>query len=131
MKKGLVKYFNYVNWSFPFLLGSQHTNRFKWNTKVFILSGILEGRHGTIIGHGSNFNLKRWGSKLGTGLHHFIDNRSPLLKVLLICPKTGILELHGGRQDTVKLVDLHDILGFASPSLSPWSSVQQYEYIET
>ena len=129
-KKGLVKHFLSVNWDFPLLLGSQHNNRFRRDTKVYVLSGEHKGRHGTIVGHGSDFDIRRWGSELDTAPDYFENNKAPLLKVVL-CEKTGILKVHDIRQDTVKLVDLHDVLGFAFPSLSPWSSVSPYDFIET
>ena len=129
-KKGISNHFLSVNWDFPLLLGSQHNNRFKRDTKVYVLSGEHKGRHGTVVGHGSGFDIRRWGSEIDTEPHYFTDNKSPLLKVVF-CDKTGILKVHDIRQDTVKLVDLHDVLGFAFPSLSPWSSVNQYDFIET
>ena len=112
-------HFTSCNWYFPLLLGSQHNNRFKRNTKVYILSGTHKGKHGTVVGHGKNFNVKRWGSS-------WEDNRSPLLKVLLICPSTGLLGVHDIRQDIVKLVDLHQKLFFALPALRPVDLEEEY-----
>ena len=130
-KKGLSNHFLSVNWDFPLLLGSQHNNKFKRDTKVYVLSGEHKGRQGTLVGHGSDFDIRRWGSEIDTDPHYFSDNKSPLLKVIFNHDKTRILNVHDVRQDTVKLVDLQGVLEFAFPSLSPWSSVKQYDCIET
>ena len=116
----LAKHFESCNWFFPLLLGSQHNNRFKRDTKVYVLSGPHKGKHGTVVGHGTNFELKRWGSQ------EFLDNRSPLLKVLLFSPTLDKLEVHDIRQDTVKLIDLHKKLNFALPSSRPSKIVKEY-----
>ena len=128
--KKLAKHFDIYNWSFPLLLGSQHNNRFKRNTKVYMLSGTYEGRHRTVVGHGTDFNLKRWGSELGVDPFHFTDNWLPLLKVLWICPTFRVLEIRDIHQDTVKLVDLQNPLDFALPALSPWNPVEKYNYLK-
>ena len=105
----LLEHYRKCNWYMPLLLGSQHNNRFKRNTKVYVLSGEYKGRHGTIIGHDSGFDLKAWGS----------GAKSPLLRVVLMCPSTRRLEVRNIHQDVVKLVDLHNKLEFALPALFP------------
>ena len=113
-KQELVEHFANCDWYFPLLLGSQHNNRFKRNTKVYVLSGVYKGRHGTVVGHDSCFDVKAWGSPTG---------KSPLLKVLLVCPIVKYLEVKSIYQDVVKLVDLHDQLDFAVPAMyAPGSS---------
>ena len=62
--------FERCNWHMPLLRGSQHNNRFKRNTKVYVLSGEDEGRHGVVVGHALNFDLGAWGTPEG---------KSPLL----------------------------------------------------
>lgn len=101
-------HFGPCNWSMPLLLGSQHSNRFKRNTKVYVLFGVDKGRHGVVIGHQIAFNLKDWGSPEG---------KSPVLKVLMVCRETGYLEVRDVHQDLVKLVDLHNRLPFGVPRL--------------
>ena len=64
-KYDLELHFSQCNWFFPLLLGSQHSNRFKRNTKVYVLFGKEKGRHGLVVGHCSGFNLKAWGSGSG------------------------------------------------------------------
>ena len=120
----LNDHFKSGNWSFPLLLGSQHNNRFKRDTKIYVLSGEHKGKYGTVVGHGTNFDLNRWGTELGIDPHHFTDNRAPLLKVLLICP-LGVLKIHDIRQDIVKLIDLHRKLKFALPALRPADFVDE------
>ena len=120
------EHFKSCNWSFPLLLGSQHNNRFKRDTKVYVLSGEHKGKHGTVVGHGTNFHLNRWGTELGIDPHHFTDNRAPLLKVLLI-NHLGVLKIHDIRQDIVKLIDLHKKLTFALPALRPVDFVDEPE----
>ena len=101
-------HFGPCNWSMPLFLGSQHSNRFKRNTKVYVLFGVDKGRHGVVIGHQIGFNLKDWGSPEG---------KSPVLKVLMACKETGYLEVRDVHQDLVKLVDLHNRLPFGVPRL--------------
>ena len=86
-------------------------------------------KHSIVVGHGTGFHLHHWGSELETDPYHFSDNRSPLLKVLLICP-LGILSIHDIRQDIVKLVDLHKKLTFALPTLRPIDFVEEPELFE-
>ena len=88
---------------------------------MYVLSGAYKGRHGTIIGHDSGFNLKAWGSPTG---------KSPLLKVLLVCPIVKYLEVKSIYQDVVKLVDLHDQLDFAVPALYAPGSSEDKERLE-
>ena len=102
-KKKLMEHFANCNWYFPLLLGSQHNNRFKRNTKIYVLSGVYKGRHGTVVGHDSCFDLKA--------------GKLLLLKVILVCPLTEYLEVKSIYQDVVKLVDLHNQLDFAVPAL--------------
>ena len=110
----------------PLLLGSQHSNRFKRNTKVYVLFGVDKGRHGVVIGHQIGFNLKDWGSPEG---------KSPVLKVLMACKETGYLEVRDVHQDLVKLVDLHNRLPFGVPRLHaseyPDMAVELERRIET
>ena len=127
----LKKYFTTFDWKFPLLLGSQHRNRVKRDTKVYILSGPHKGRHGTVVGHGSNFDLKRWGSEIDVDPYHFSDNRSPLLKVYFICPVRGVGEILDIRQDIVKLVDLQNQLKFGLPVLGPVNAKVKYNYLQT
>ena len=58
-----------------------------------------------MVGHGSCFQLKR-----GSGAP------PPLLHVIFANTMTGYLEVKSVRQDSVKLADLHDHLGFAVPA---------------
>ena len=44
----------------PLLLGLQHANRFKRNTKVFVLFGEHSGRHGVVVKHEIGFDVKAW-----------------------------------------------------------------------
>ena len=103
-------FFERCNWYMPLLRGSQHSNRFKRNTKVYVLSGEEKGRHGVVVGHEKNFDLKAWGTPEG---------KSPLLYVVFARKYYGHLELKAVRQDVVKLVDLHGRLPFAVPILAP------------
>ena len=52
----LEEHFQSCNWYFPLLLGMQHNNCFKRNTKVYILSDSHKGKHGAVVGHGTGFN---------------------------------------------------------------------------
>ena len=98
------------NWSMPLLLGSQHANRFRRNTKVYVLFGEHRGRHGVVVGHEVGFSVKSWGSG---------DGKSPMLKILMVHRETGDLEIKDIRQEVVKLVDLHGLLPFGVPMLDP------------
>ena len=109
-QKKSKEHFEECNWYMPLLLGSQHSNRFKRNSKVYVLFGEHKGRHGVVIGHRIGFNIKEWGSPTG---------KSPLLKLLMVNRETGYLEVRDVFQDVVKLVDLHDFLPFAVPMLAP------------
>ena len=123
--------FKNINWWFPLLLGSQHNNRFKRDTKVFVLSGLHKGRHGTVVGHGVGFEINRWGSEIETHPHYFEDNRSPLLKILFICPERGVEEILDIRQDIVKLADLFNLLAFGLPVKSPVDPKVKNNYLDT
>ena len=103
-------FFERCNWHVPLLRGSQHNNRFKRNTKVYVLSGEEKGRHGVVVGHEPNFDLKAWGTPEG---------KLPLLYVVFARGHYGKLEVKAVRQDVVKLVDLHGFLPFAVPMLAP------------
>ena len=107
--KSLVDHFGSCNWNFPLLLGSQHNNRFKRNTKVYVLSGIHQGKHGIVVGHGNGFDLKAG----GTG------SKSPLLKLLLVNQLSGECKHNNVHQDLVKLVDLHNQIDYAVPACGP------------
>ena len=102
------------NWSMPLLLGSQHANRFKRNTKVFVLFGEHSGRHGVVVGHEIGFDMKAWQG-----------GKSPMLKLVMANKETGHLELRDVRQEQVKLVDLHGLLPFGLPLLN--QSVEKKE----
>lgn len=110
----LMNHFAVCNWCMPLLLGSQHNNRFKRNTKVYVLSGEHKGRHGTVVGHDSGFDLKARDTYAG---------KSPRLRVILMCPLTKTFEVKGIHQDVVKLVDLHNQLEFGLPALCPSDSL--------
>ena len=102
--------FERCNWHMPLLRGSQHNNRFKRNTKVYVMAGEEKGRHGVVVGHEKNFDLKAWGTPEG---------KSPLLYVVFARRYYGHLEVKAVRQDLVMLVDLHGFLPFAVPILAP------------
>lgn len=87
-------HFYQVDQNNPNLLGAQHSNRFIRGTKLLILSGPNQGKHGVVVGHQTTFTLYS----------------SPELRILL-ADKSITLE----SQDNTKLLDLHGYLQFAIP----------------
>ena len=107
------------NWSMPLLLGSQHANRFRRNTKVYVLFGEHRGRHSAVVGHEVGFSVKALGS---------VEGKSPMLRLLMAHRETGYLEVKDVRRKVVNLVDIHCRLPFGLPMLDP--SVEDMEIKE-
>ena len=97
------KHFKAINSNNPYLLGKNHNNRLKRGTKVLIVSGVHKNRHGIIVGHGEVFNI--------------LNDIPPKLKVLIATEE--IIEVS---QAIVRLVDLHNFIGYAIPSDFPFES---------
>ena len=97
-------HFSGLNESNPYLFGKQHHNRLKIGTKIYVLEGRFKGSHRIIVGHKQGFNL-------------FNEDKDPILQVLLV-DLAGRYEVYNISQWIIKLVDLHNILGFGIPVLS-------------
>ena len=72
---------------------------------MYILGGPFSGRHGSVVGHLRDFNI--------------LDERSPVLKILTV-DSLNRLEIVNVLQHIVKIIDLHNRIDFAIPTLNSY-----------
>ena len=69
-REKLSEHLGNCNPHFPYLYGLQHHNRFKRGIKVYIIEGVFVGRHGTVVGHLTGFDIT--------------NDQAPVLKILTV-----------------------------------------------
>ena len=102
-REKLSEHLSNCNPHFPYLYGLQHHNRFKRGIKVYIVEGLFLGRHGTVVGHLAGFDIT--------------NDRAPVLKILTVDSRNR-LEVVNILQHLVKIIDFHQQIDFAIPTLS-------------